>query len=209
LLGSRAHEPVKDPEFGGGGVVPQGVFTFEPGGEVIPVFQRHRVAVRLDPQTRQQSLKAADRDPRPDGWSPKLNATNFQQFAYARGNSPVRWPCQVVGHMAVMQVGHTVFGFDVLGKQVLWEKSLLGTQGDPGQPIQINYDPREGGTIVVLYQKGWRQRLGQTGAVEASHVCIQTRDALVVIDPVSGRTLWTRTEMPPYYRVFGDEDHIY
>jgi outer membrane protein assembly factor BamB len=53
------------------------------------------------------------------------------------------------------------------------------------------------------------QRLGQTGPIEANYICLQTREGLVAVDPVSGQTLWTRSDVPASSYVFGDAQHVY
>src|SRR5207248_1475174 len=68
--------------------------------------------------------------------------------------------------------------------------------------------PRDG-SVVVTYTDGWVQRLGQTGPLEGNVICLQTRDSLMGIDPVSGRTLWTRSDISARNRIFGDEQVIY
>src|SRR5262249_22926525 len=152
-------------------------------------------------------LKVTERSTGADIWTTRLSQTNFNQFTYVGNPNPVRWPYQTVGHVIVMQVGYLVFAIDPLGKRVLWERSLLGSQ-PLTQIIQTTFDARDS-TVLVSYQDGWRQRLGQPLIAEATHVCLPTRDVLVVVDPITGRTLWTRTDVPPYYRLLGDERFIY
>jgi hypothetical protein len=53
------------------------------------------------------------------------------------------------------------------------------------------------------------QRLGEAGPLQGGVICLQMRDALTAIDPVSGRTLWSRTDVNSRHHVFGDEGHIY
>jgi hypothetical protein len=45
--------------------------------------------------------------------------------------------------------------------------------------------------------------------VSASYACLQTREGLVVVEPVSGRTLWTRSDVSAKCNLFGDDDYIY
>jgi outer membrane protein assembly factor BamB len=40
-------------------------------------------------------------------------------------------------------------------------------------------------------------------------ICLLTRDAMTAIDPVTGRTLWTRTDVNSRSTVFGDDQNIY
>src|SRR5262249_36544954 len=51
--------------------------------------------------------------------------------------------------------------------------------------------------------------IGQGGPVESSYVCIQNRDGLSALDPLTGKTLWTRADVPSRCRLFGDDRHIY
>ena len=69
-------------------------------------------------------------------------------------------------------------------------------------------DPKDG-SLQVLYPDGWVQHLGQLGTVQPSYVCLQTREGLVALDPLTGRALWTRTDVSAHTRLFGDADHIY
>ena len=63
--------------------------------------------------------------------------------------------------------------------------------------------------MLVTYADGWVQRLGETGPLEGNVLCLQTRDALLGIDPLTRRTLWTRSDVSPRNRIFGDDQVIY
>jgi outer membrane protein assembly factor BamB len=65
------------------------------------------------------------------------------------------------------------------------------------------------GTLQVLYADGFMQRVGQTGPIEPSYVCLQTREGLVALDPLRGTILWTKTDVPAQTQVFGDDRHVY
>ena len=82
-----------------------------------------------------------------------------------------------MGHLAVLPVGHMVFGIDPVHKQVLWEKSMLGAHDTArvGPPnYQITVDPHDGsiatGTlhgiadndvVVLLPHPALRAKLGR------------------------------------------------
>ena len=53
------------------------------------------------------------------------------------------------------------------------------------------------GCLEIIYPDGFRQKVGRSGPVEASYVCLQTRQGLVALDPLKGTTLWTRTDLSP------------
>src|SRR5262249_49025489 len=120
---------------------------------------------------------------------------------------------QSLGHLVVLQLAHMVFAVDPLNKgRVLWEKNLSSLPGSTTYPPSPQgtptIDPRDG-SVVVAYSDGWMQRLGSTGPLQGGVICLQKRDSLEAIDPVSGRTLWTRSDVHSRSHVFGDEQYIY
>jgi outer membrane protein assembly factor BamB len=183
------------------------MYVFEPAGEVLPFFQKHRVA--LDFQF--HALKLTDRTTNAETWSVNLTRTMFQNFLWmgVNPNNPPRYPYHTVGHVIVLPLAHLVFGIDPLSKQVLWEKSLTGSAQAP-QPNgnNLSVDPKDG-TLTILYPDGYVQKLGQTGPIEASYVCLQTRDGLLALDPTSGKTLWTRSDVSTRAGLFGDGENVY
>lgn len=183
---------------------PQPHFSFQPAGEPLPFFQKHRVALNLN----FHQFKLLDRATGEEKWSQKLTPTNFQSFIYAgQPTGGLRFLFHNLGHLVVLPVGHMVFGIDPVNKQVLWEKNLFGTSGIPAQSSIIP-DPRDG-TLQIVYQDGWVQRLGQTGPVQPSYVCLQTREGLTALEPVSGKVLWVRGDISPRSHVFGDDQYLF
>jgi outer membrane protein assembly factor BamB len=179
-------------------------YTFEPAGEVLPFFQKHRVA--LDFQYHALKLSAGGEEV----WSQNLTRTMFQNMMWtgASPNNPPRYPYHTVGHVIVLPLAHLVFGLDPVKKEVLWEKSLTGAAQTPQQWNNVAVDPKDG-TLSLLYPDGYTQKLGQTGPVNASSVCLQTRDGLLAIDPADGRTLWSRSDVSSRAGLFGDGENVY
>jgi outer membrane protein assembly factor BamB/tetratricopeptide (TPR) repeat protein len=145
----------------------------------------------------------------------------------ANGNNPphaARFPYRTVGHLVVLPVGHLVYGIDPVNRRVLWEVNLA--VGGSGGPIAVRpgvnpangptwnaqhpplVDPRDG-SVVITYADGWVQRLGQAGPLEGQTVCVQTREALTALDPLTGRVLWSRSDVNSRNRLFADEDHVF
>ncbi|HEV3257311.1 MAG TPA: PQQ-binding-like beta-propeller repeat protein, partial [Gemmataceae bacterium] len=182
----------------------QALYTFESDGEPLPYFRAHRVALELN----MHQFRLMDRRSNAVEWQSNLTRTMFQNFAYQGTpfGSP-RFPYHTVGHVVVLNLGTHVFGIDPINHQVLWEKNLLGAQGMTAL-AQIIPDPKDD-TLLVIYQDGWAQKIGQTGPIEASYVCLQTRDGLIALEPVSGRTLWTRSDVSTRCSIFGDADHVF
>jgi outer membrane protein assembly factor BamB len=189
----------------------QQVYAFEQRGEPLPFFHEHRLALQYGGQMHQ--LRLLDRSTGEIRWAQGLTWTQFGNLVYGNGQPNIaHHSYQTLGHLVVLPVGHMVFGIDPVHKQVLWEKSMLGAHDTPrvGPPNygQITVDPHDG-SIDVLYQDGWRQRLGQTGPLGGNTICLQTRDALVALDPVTGRTVWSRSDVAPGSHIFGDDETLY
>jgi outer membrane protein assembly factor BamB len=185
------------------------LYGFEHRGEPLPYFQGHQLALQYGGQMHQ--LRLIDRGNGDVLWSPTLTMTQFGSIVMGNGqpNLVPRFTYQTLGHLAVIPVGHMVFGVDPVHKQVLWEKSVTSGQGGgPPAHTQLTVDPQDG-HVDIIYQDGWKQRLGQTGPLGGNTVCLQTRDALVALDPVTGRTVWTRSDVVAQSHVFGDGDTLF
>jgi outer membrane protein assembly factor BamB len=187
----------------------QVLFGFEPEGDVLPYFRRYRVG--LDPNL--HNFRLVDRETNEVVWQAPLTRTQFFNFAGQPGQVPggqaPRYTFHAVGHLIVLPVGHMVFGIDPLGRQILWEQSLLGPLGQtPGGNISTHQDPKDG-SVQILFQDGFIMRLGQCGPAAPAYVCLQTRDGLLALDPITGQTLWTRTDVRQRGQVFGDDQHVY
>jgi outer membrane protein assembly factor BamB len=132
-----------------------------------------------------------------------------------------------LGHLVVLPVGHVVVGLDAVTGRKLWEKNLFDPAGgtasppqlqagivQPGFPQVVNQnqsmtvDPRDG-SVLVVYSDGWTQRLGQVSPLEGAAVCLQMKDALTAIDPISGRVLWTRADVTSRSAIFGDDQNVF
>jgi outer membrane protein assembly factor BamB len=188
---------------------PRQLFNLDPDGEALPCFQRLRVA--LDSNT--NALVLTDRQTQEARGSVKLaKAPSFNYIInqpQVAGGAMPRFTYRTVGHVMVLSLGHMVFGIDLHDDRqtLLWERSLLGPQGmPPGGQTMID---AKDGSVHILHRDGWTQRLGQTGPVEPSAVCLHTHDGLTALDPLTGTTLWTRNDVSPRSQIFGDDRYLY
>jgi outer membrane protein assembly factor BamB/tetratricopeptide (TPR) repeat protein len=186
------------------------VYQFGHSGESLPFFARNKLGLVM---AWNHSLKLTDTSTGEERWTRALTPTQFQQIA-TNNTQPhrVKFGFQSLGHLVVLQLGHMVFGIDPLNNgRVIWERNLSSLPGSaaaaPGYQ-SLSVDPRDG-SVMVLYSDGWMQRLGEIGPLQGGVVCLQMRDALTAVDPVSGRTLWTRTDVNSRSHIFGDEQHVY
>ena len=137
----------------------------------------------------------------------------------ATPNYNVRFPYCTTGHLVVLPLAQMVFGIDPVNRRVLWEKNVAagGSGPEAANPQHPNgpqwngvpaVDPRDG-SILVAYSSNWAQRLGQTSPLEGQTICIQFRDQLSALDPLTGRILWTRSDVNPRNYLFADGDHVF
>lgn len=196
---------------------PQGSFTpttinyqFGHTGESLPFFSRHKLAMDVGWS---HQLKLTDIATDEERWKLPLMRTHFEHIV--KNNSAphrARFNYQTVGHLVVLQLGHIVFGIDPLNKgRELWRKNLSnlpGSEAAAPMPSTTTFDARDN-SVMLVYPDGWVQRLGEMGPLQGGVVCLQMRDALTAIDPLTGRTLWSRSDVSSRHHVFGDESHIY
>jgi outer membrane protein assembly factor BamB/tetratricopeptide (TPR) repeat protein len=179
-------------------------FAFEASGEVVPFFKKHKISLDFN----YHAVKVHDRATGEEKWSSNLTRTQFQQFLYTGNpNQQPTFPFYSIGHVVVLNLGHMVFGLDPVNKRVLWEQNLLGASGLQ-QHNNIMVDPKDG-TLQIFYQDGWVQRIGQALPIQPGYVCLQTRDGLIAIDPINGKTLWTRNDVTTRAHLFGDGGHVF
>ncbi len=189
---------------------PQALYVFRQAGEGLPFFQKHQIAL----QTVLHVLKLIDRGRGEELWSQGLTGTGIQNLIWGSAqNDTGNLPYLNVGHLVVLPVGHFVLALDPVGKTILWEKDLITPPGGkqlPGPPTPSNLfrDPRDH-TIQVLYVDGWMQRLGYVLPINPTVVCVQTRAGLEGLDPITGRTLWTRSDVSMRNHLFTDGEYLF
>lgn len=131
-----------------------------------------------------------------------------------------RFPYETVGHLIVLPLGRRLFGIDPVNHRLLWERDLLKKSSGPvsahqsehstwDQNIALALDPRDGSVLVTYPNVGWAQRLGQVSPFQGQTICMQTAKALSALDPLTGRTLWSRMDVNPRNYLFSDEDYVF
>lgn len=188
-------------------------FTFEAVGPTLPLFRHHRIAVGHGSGS--NVIEMDDRRPTADKanrWSEPLKAGNMSQFAQymAAANNAgqgIRFGYHNVGHLLVLNLGSGLAAVDPINRKVLWEKTLFGAQGPGATGYTLTLDGD--GFLRMNYQDGYFKTLGQMGPVAPSYVCIQTAEGLTALEPLTGRPLWTRGDVPSRCRIFGDDAHVY
>jgi outer membrane protein assembly factor BamB len=180
------------------------LYRFGHIGEPLPFFRRYDVAMSfVNQQEKFVLIDSRTGEERPPG--KELSKTSLQTLLQQRAQTPnaPRLPYRSVGHLVVLPAGPMVFGIDPVNMQVLWERNLVaGTSTH-------SFTPERDGSVLLMTGEGFAQRIGQAGALEGNILCVQTHEALEALDPLTGKTLWVRTDVSPKAVVFADEEHVF
>jgi len=125
---------------------------------------------------------------------------------------------QGAGHLLLVSLGVELVAIDALGSpgdqrpRVIWRQPLA--------------DPN---TLATARQFGFQQRmlnvagrlprmvitdnlgrpLGSAGAATPHYVCYQRARQVIAVDPLSGETLWQRSDLPAGCEIMGDRDLVF
>jgi len=174
-------------------------------GEPLPFFQRQRLLVRADTN----QLQLEDGKTHEAVWSLPLPPAAFLPplLGFAQPTHRQRFPYQTVGHVAIVPLGQLLLGIDFLRRQVLWEKNLVSIT--PG-PFNAQLQEENPDALVRIdYRDGWIQRAGLTLPLGPGVLCVQARDALLALDPLTGRTLWSRSDMASNNHLFAGDNRLF
>jgi tetratricopeptide (TPR) repeat protein len=137
----------------------------------------------------------------------------------SNNHSPyIRLSYETVGHLLILPLGQRILGLDPVNHRLLWKYDLLqdasdsqtrgGAVGRP-KPTSLMPDPQDNTQLLMTYNDGWVQRLGQISPFQGQTICIQTPKTLSALDPLTGRILWSRMDVLPRNYLFADEDYVF
>jgi outer membrane protein assembly factor BamB/tetratricopeptide (TPR) repeat protein len=179
-------------------------YTFQPAGELLPFFKKHRLNLNLN----LHQFKLEDAATGQEEWAVPLTRTSFQNFLNATGASNINpFPYHTTGHVVVLNLGDKVFALDPVQRRVLWEQSLISPT-TMANYSNIVADPADG-TPQLVYPDGFVQRVGRVVSVTPAAVCLLLRDGLVALEPRTGATLWVRSDVSVNNQVFDDGERVY
>lgn len=184
----------------------QQAFTITPDGESIPFYNRHKVVMDMMYQgSAMWSLKVIDRVTGEERY--KSQPMQAPQYIWSHPPSNNHRFAQVRGHLLLVNLMNKVYAYDLADKKKLWEYDLFGKTPMPNAfPVR---QENEADGVRLYYADGWSQKAGQVGVIEASYVCLITRDGLVAVDPARGNILWTKSNVAARVQLMGDENHVF
>jgi len=189
------------------GVVNNGQFEIEPGGELFPMYKRYRFVMEMYNQSGNGmwTLKAYDRSTGAE----KAVFRNLQPpQIYNPGSFPFSKYVQGNGQLLLVQLGTWVYCLDLSEKPTKerWQKNLLGDVGP--QPNQQVMNPGPDGEVTVKYADGFYLTFGRAAVLQAGYCALLTRDGIEVVEPLTRRVLWTRRNLPERTQLYGDARHL-
>jgi outer membrane protein assembly factor BamB len=151
----------------------------------------------LDVNTRGQEFTARD----PFGralW--KVSLESQSQYVSSVGNRAV-----VTDHFVVVSVGTQLVAIDPLGTadspgaRVLWRQPLTEVASASVVPMAAG---------IRRMRNPWSEFSGILGPVTRDYVCFQRGRKLFVVDPLTGRPVWTRDGIPTGGELLGDDELV-
>lgn len=208
----RARDPRAAQQAALPGSQPLPVITFAPKGDLQPLFRSHILVLDL----LASQFKLLDRETGAEVWSQRVALDSFRGYLVQFGFAGSLVPCEVQGHLAVVNLGAVVFGLDLLDHRILWKKSFVDGPFLADRMVVVNNTDNDA-TVEHLLQlfavdrlgSGQQRLLGQLGPLGPSHVTLRTTGGLVALDPVRGDVLWTRSDVAVEAEVFGDDAQVY
>jgi outer membrane protein assembly factor BamB len=181
--------------------------------EVLPGCLCERLDVALDHEADTLRFQGSGQS---TYWDLKLPAEN----ARLRNYMPLHraWG---IGPLAIVQVGTDLFGvapLDEGGEPVptlLWHVDLLvspssSSPSGSGSDVDVRVLPGAfaltGERVLVTDHLG--RPLARVGPVRPGYICYQDRGSLVALDPLTGKPLWRRTDVPAADMTDGDDSHV-
>ncbi len=131
------------------------------------------------------------------------------------------WPAtthgHLFGHLALVSVGQDVWAMDLLQRQdsvdaMRWRQDLLPATADGvavarmvrSQTVAFPWAlPRNIATTQPDIQ------VGGVASLSERAVCLMRWRDVVCIDPLTGETLWERSQLPPGSELFGDDELLF
>ncbi len=183
-------------------------------GERGPLMRDVRLSILFDTQ---QYLVAED------GYGANrfrilLSEQGMRRMAASRSayNTPSISYASVHGGLVVLSMGTQLMAIDTLrsgdslSNRVLWTEDLNDQIGGLAtmQTVVPRAVPQKWGGTRFVPEDGYSRRYGTIGPVTSQGVYFQRLHDLYCVDPLSGKTIWMRKNMPLGLDLFGDEEFL-
>lgn len=193
-------------------------------------FDRHQFHLQNTNQSGNLTLKVTSQASG-ETWDLALGGPSMHQFLMqgtAPGTKRQPFVYQTSGHLMILWIANMVHGIDPIRRKLLWEVNLAAGKtsstagsgsganfpvvrgmGGMGRPVNMGsgnfmIDPVDG-MLVQVREDGWKQRVGMAGPILDGVVTLLGRDGLSGHDILTGRVLWTRTDIKTDHLIVGQD----
>ncbi len=121
------------------------------------------------------------------------------------------------GHLLLLNFGNQLLAMDALrapgtGTRVLWQQDITDTSpamfNNNTTPVQATIELPGGLKRTVATAGANGQPVDSLALVTAKCICIQRARDLIALEPLTGKLLWVRHNLPANAEIFGDDDVI-
>jgi outer membrane protein assembly factor BamB len=124
---------------------------------------------------------------------------------------------KVYGGLAVLSMGTQLVAVDTLrggnstASRILWSHDLNDQLGgmEGVQPVVPRALNVKWGRIRFVSEDSQGRRFGTIGPVSENGVYFQRMHDLHCVDPLTGKTIWVRNNVPPGLHLFGDDEYLF
>jgi outer membrane protein assembly factor BamB len=136
------------------------------------------------------------------------------RFAFSRGMMRVT----TRGHLMLVSMGNKLLAADTLGAggnkppRILWShdvKAAANETAGPTQQMRVVMANMAGAMQRFQFSEGLDAPINMPEAVSEQLLCLRQRHRCVALDPLTGQTLWQRSDIRPDSAVFGDQDYLF
>jgi len=131
-------------------------------------------------------------------------------------SNPTAIHAQIRNHLILLNTGPNVVAIDTLtdGKTIraqrIWSSSLMDGPAIENNQFFPAIRQRPGiGRIRFPGMDRWRNVMGTVGAIQDDSVCVLRGRHLILLDILTGETLWKRSNMVPGSEIFGDQETVF
>jgi outer membrane protein assembly factor BamB len=179
----------------------------QPRGEVLPFLQARDVGVVLGWHARLLLRSTATGEVLWNEALGKKVLRDEEDLASDRGRPDLEY--HPLGTLLFLALGPDLVVADAARRQVLWTKRLLHPEEDYRRQNHFRVDrdlfPER---WITFPENGWAQEVTEAPVVGPSVVCVRAEEGLLGLDPLTGKTLWKRTDVPRRASLFGDDSHV-
>ena len=133
-----------------------------------------------------------------------------------RASNVVAYHARMMGHLLLISTGNEVIALDALRFQhdseatILWRQDLHDEQDRSElRYLSAHAFQNPWGMTRVMVVDGQRRPVGSTSPLTSAGVCFLRNRQLVCVDPLTGDTLWQRSDVPLGCELLGDAEHVY